>query len=252
MRRRRGRARRSREDEEERSGLQCGWRGTASSRSTSSWPHQALGRPGRRAHPRRLGRGALLVAVVGDRPVVDRADRGCAAPRRASWVDWRLRKIRRDFAEQLPDTLDVVASALRAGHSLVGALGVAVDGAPEPSTQRARPRARRRAVSASRSTRRSSVVAHRMDEPRPDPGRARRAMLQREAGTNSAEVLDRVATNVRHQMELRRLIRTLTAQGRMSRWIVSLLPVGLFLAMFLAQPQLPGAALGDDRRHRSR
>jgi tight adherence protein B len=34
-------------------------------------------------------------------------------------------------------------------------------------------------------------------------------------------------------MELRRLIRTLTAQGRMSRWIVSLLPVGLFAAIFV-------------------
>jgi tight adherence protein B len=59
------------------------------------------------------------------------------------------------------------------------------------------------------------------------------SMLQREAGTNAAEVLEQVAENVRGQMDLKRLVRTLTAQGRMARWIVSFLPLGLFLALFL-------------------
>src|SRR5262249_48135505 len=59
------------------------------------------------------------------------------------------------------------------------------------------------------------------------------AALQRDAGGNSAEVLDRVAENIRGRQEIRRLIRTLTAQGRMARWIVSLLPVLLFLFIFL-------------------
>ena len=45
----------------------------------------------------------------------------------------RLRKKRRAFADQLPDNLEVVASALRAGHSLVGALSVVVEDAAEPS-----------------------------------------------------------------------------------------------------------------------
>jgi tight adherence protein B len=59
------------------------------------------------------------------------------------------------------------------------------------------------------------------------------ALLQREAGGNAAEVIDQVATNIRGRMELRRLVRTLTAQGRLARWIVSLLPVALFGAIFL-------------------
>ena len=50
------------------------------------------------------------------------------------------------------------------------------------------------------------------------------AALQRDTGGNSAEVLDQVAENIRGRMELRRLIRVLTAQGRLARWIVSLLP----------------------------
>ena len=59
------------------------------------------------------------------------------------------------------------------------------------------------------------------------------AALQRETGGNSAEVLDRVAETVRERAELRRLVRTLTAQGRLARWIVSALPVGLLLILTL-------------------
>ena len=50
------------------------------------------------------------------------------------------------------------------------------------------------------------------------------AQLQREAGGDAAEVVDRVAETVRERFDLRRLIHTLTMQGRMSRWIVSALP----------------------------
>jgi tight adherence protein B len=49
-------------------------------------------------------------------------------------------------------------------------------------------------------------------------------------------VLDRVTDTVRARFELRRMVRTLTAQGRMSRWVVSLLPVGLFALITLINP----------------
>jgi tight adherence protein B len=60
--------------------------------------------------------------------------------------------------------------------------------------------------------------------------------LQRETGSNSAEVLDRVIENIRERQGLRRLVRTLTAQGRMARWVVSLLPLGLLLVITLVNP----------------
>jgi tight adherence protein B len=62
------------------------------------------------------------------------------------------------------------------------------------------------------------------------------AALGRETGGNTAEVLDRVAETVRGRFDLRRLVRTLTTQGRMSRWVLSLLPVGLLLLMTLINP----------------
>jgi tight adherence protein B len=107
---------------------------------------------------------------------------------------------------------------------------VAVDGAPEPSyTELGRALADERlGVPLDQALR---ITARRMEST--DMTQVSLvAQLQREAGTNVAEVLDQCSTNIRHQMELRRLVRTLTAQGRMSRWIVSLLPLGLFLAIF--------------------
>ena len=87
--------------------------------------------------------------------------------------------------------------------------------ADEQLGRAARGRARRRRASAwtTATSSRSSLVA----------------ALQRETGGNTAEVLDRVAETIRERFELRRLVKTLTAQGRMSRWVVSLLPVVLLL-----------------------
>jgi tight adherence protein B len=62
------------------------------------------------------------------------------------------------------------------------------------------------------------------------------AELQREAGGNAAEVIDRVAETVRERFDLKRLIQTLTMQGRMSRWIVSALPVAIVLALQVENP----------------
>jgi tight adherence protein B len=62
------------------------------------------------------------------------------------------------------------------------------------------------------------------------------AQLQRESGSNAAEVIDRVAETIRERFELRRLISTLTVQGRMSRWIVTALPVVIVLILQVINP----------------
>jgi tight adherence protein B len=53
------------------------------------------------------------------------------------------------------------------------------------------------------------------------------ARLQSESGGNSAEVLDRVVATTRERQQLRREVRTLTAQGRLSGAVVSGLPVAM-------------------------
>ena len=70
-------------------------------------------------------------------------------------VRGKARKVRKDFGEQLPENLDVLASALRAGHSLAGAMGVVADEAPRAVEARVPPCRDGRVSSGSLSTRRS-------------------------------------------------------------------------------------------------
>jgi tight adherence protein B len=146
-------------------------------------------------------------------------------------VRHRVAKKRAAFAEQLPDNLEVLASALRAGHSLVGAMRVVADDAIEPS----KTEFQRILADESLGVQLEDaikVTVERMDNKDLDQV-ALVARLQREMGSNSAEVLDRVVETVRSRMELRRLIRVLTAQGRLSRWILTLLPIGLAVIITL-------------------
>lgn len=147
----------------------------------------------------------------------------------------QLRKVRRAFEEQLPDNLQVLASALRAGHSFIGALAVVATDASEPSKREfARVVAddEQLGVPLEDSLR---EVARRMDN-RDLEQVALVAELQRQSGGNMAEVLDRVVETIRSRADLRRLVRTLTAQGRMARWILTALPVGLGLFITLVNP----------------
>ena len=143
----------------------------------------------------------------------------------------KLRRKRRAFAEQLPDNLDVLASALRAGHSLVSAMSVVAEEAGEPSrSEYKRVLAEEQFGVQLEDALKLSAI--RMDN-RDLEQVALVARLQREMGSNAAEVLDRVIETVRGRMELRRLVRTLTAQGRLSRWILTGLPVALAVLLTL-------------------
>jgi tight adherence protein B len=146
----------------------------------------------------------------------------------------RARSVRNDFGEQLPENLDVLASALRAGHSLAGAMGVVADEAPEPSK-----REYSRVVTDEQLgiplDEALEVTAKRMQNTDIDQV-AVLALVQREAGGNTAEVLDQVTANIRARMDIRRLVRVLTAQGKFSSIVIALVPVGIFVFLVLVNP----------------
>ncbi|TML97642.1 MAG: VWA domain-containing protein [Actinobacteria bacterium] len=146
----------------------------------------------------------------------------------------KLAKQRKLFAEQLPDNLQVLASALRAGHSFIGALSVVVNDAPDPA------RTEFQRVVADEQLgvpidEALHVVVQRM-ESRELEQVALVGALQRETGGNTAEVLDRVTDTIRERFELRRTVQTLTAQGRMSRWVLTFLPISLLLLITAINP----------------
>jgi tight adherence protein B len=159
-----------------------------------------------------------------------------------AFVRYRLRKVRDTFAEQLPPNLQVLASALRAGHSFIAALASVVEQAEEPSKKELR-----RAVSDEQlgvpideAVRR---VAERMKS-RDLEQVALVAELQRTTGGNVAEVLDVVVGTIRDRQDVRRMVKTLTAQGRMARWILTSLPIVTGFLFYLIQPKLVGPFYG--------
>ena len=58
--------------------------------------------------------------------------------------------------------------------------------------------------------------------------------IQREVGGNLAEILHTVSETLREREFLRRQVKTLSAEGRLSAWILGALPVGMFLYMLVA------------------
>ncbi len=151
-----------------------------------------------------------------------------------SFIKRKLTKLRDEFSEQLPDNLQVLASALRAGHSFVGAFAVVANDAPEPARREFQRVVadEQLGVPMEETLREVSV---RMDSKDLEQV-ALLAELQREAGGNMAEVLDTVVETIRERFDLRRLVQTLTAQGRLARWILSLLPAFLLGIISLLNP----------------
>jgi tight adherence protein B len=155
---------------------------------------------------------------------------GLLAPFVARWiVSHRVTKMRKAFEEQLADNLDVLAGAMRTGHSTMGALSVMVDSAIEPSKTEFRRVLQDEQLGVPLDDA-LMVMARRMQSY--DAEQLGLVMkLQREAGGNTAEVLDRVAEVIRGRMELRRMVDVLTAQARISRWILTSLPIFVLLAL---------------------
>jgi tight adherence protein B len=144
-------------------------------------------------------------------------------------VTRRVRKMRRAFEEQLADNLDVLAGAMRTGHSTMGALSVMADSSTEPSKTEFRRVLQDEQLGVPLDDA-LMVMARRMESKDAEQlGLVMR--LQREAGGNTAEVLDRVAEVIRGRMELRRLVDVLTAQAKISRWILTALPIFVLLAL---------------------
>jgi tight adherence protein B len=163
---------------------------------------------------------ALLVLVA---PVIVRAVVSAAAAR-----------TRRDFDSQLADNLQVVASAMRAGQSFVGALAVAVEDALEPAKRELHRAVTDERLGVSLDEALARVARRMRSEELEYVGLV--ATLQRETGGSTAEVLDRVTDTIRGRAELKRLVQTLTAQGRLGGGIVTAVPLVLTAFFLVTRP----------------
>jgi tight adherence protein B len=141
---------------------------------------------------------------------------------------------RKRFETQLPDTLNLLATSLRAGYSLLQAVEAVGEEASEP-TRREFGRAMAEIRLGRQMDDALSDIAVRMAST--DFEWAVLAIeIQREVGGNLAEVLQTTAETMVQRNRLRREMKALTAEGRISAIVLSLLPVGLFIFISLANP----------------
>jgi tight adherence protein B len=148
----------------------------------------------------------------------------------ALWLSARARKRSAHFAEQLPDVLQLVASSLRSGFSLGQALdGVVHDGVQPAAGEIARALTEARLGGEMEDS--LDRVATRMRSQ--DLAWVVMAIrISREVGGNLAEVLMTTVHTVRERGQLARQVRALSAEGRLSAYVLVAMPVGVGLWLF--------------------
>jgi tight adherence protein B len=181
--------------------------------------------------------GAVVLGIVGlavGYPLIVLAGPPLGAVAAWVFVGRRAAAWHKTFDAALADSLLVLASSLRAGHSLLQAVAHVAEEADEKSAREWNEVVRR--------TRLGVSVEDALDEMVVRVGNrdlqwiALVARVQHQVGGNMAEMFDIVADTVRQRQRLREALHTLTAQGRMTRWILTFAPLGIGVMLFLQSP----------------
>lgn len=157
------------------------------------------------------------------------------------FLDFKTKRRQKAFAGQLDDSLQLMASNLRAGHSLQQALQSVAKEAEEPTSDEFF-----RAINASRVGRDLTAAleetAVRMDSQ--DFVWVTQAIsINREVGGNLADVLDGVSNTIRERDQIRRQVKSLSAEGKLSAIVLMALPVGIVLFLSMTNPGYIGRFL---------
>jgi len=168
-----------------------------------------------------------------DRPALMIVALGIPLAARAH-VKRKLAKRQRDFEDQLPDNLQVLASALRAGYSFSAALASMAEDAAEPSKTELRRASTDEQLGVDVADALQAVGERMASQELEYVGIV--ARMQRDVGGNTAEILDQVIETIRARHQLKRMVRALTAQGRLGGTIISGLPPLVGMAMAVLNP----------------
>lgn len=139
------------------------------------------------------------------------------------------------FQEQLPDLLALLASTLRSGYSLMQGVEAAAQEVIEPTR-----RELQRVVTEARLGMQLEEALHNVSlrmNSRDFEWAVMAIGIQREVGGNLAELLDTVSDTMRERDRLRRDIKSLTAEGRMSAIVLGALPIVLGFVIYTLNPE---------------
>lgn len=162
-----------------------------------------------------------------------------------AWLSLRRKKRMSKLNSQLPDVFEMMGQALRAGHSLAGAIQLIYEQMPPPiATEFAQ-------VYHEQNLGVKVEEALQSMADRVDSLDVRffvtAVMIQRQTGGDLAEVLDNISGVIRERIELAGLVRGLTAEGRLSGWVLFALPGIVFLGSMYLNPEYANVLLEDPR-----
>lgn len=186
-----------------------------------------------------LGAAALLLScgmiVLQFNAVAALVCGGCVLFLPLGWLNLRRKKRMAKLAGQLPDVFEMMSQALRAGHSLAGAIQTIYEQMPAPiATEFAQ-------VYHEQNLGIKIEDALKAMASRVDSLDVRffvtAVMIQRQTGGDLAEVLDNISNVIRGRIELQGLVRGLTAEGRLSGWVLFGLPFVVFFGSLYLNPE---------------
>jgi tight adherence protein B len=159
------------------------------------------------------------------------------------WVFHKRTKRLDKFQEGLPEALDLMVSALRAGHSLIAAMGTVARECADPVGCEFKICFEEQNFGLAMKIALDNLINR---VPLQDLRIfATAIIIQRESGGNLAEVLDKTSHIIRERFRLKRQVSVHTAQGRMTGWVLSALPVALGCLLYFINPKLMSALWTD-------
>jgi len=178
--------------------------------------------------------GTLTLVVTGS-PYLALAAMSLGALAPILFVKQRVAKRSSLLNSQVADMIDLLAASLRSGFGVLQSLELAAKEQPEPMAAELLRTIREMNLGVSADEALERLADRTGDE---DIDLVVMAILiQRRVGGNLSEVLGNISQTIRDRVKVRGEIRTLTAQARMSSWIVGMLPVGLGVTLTMMRPE---------------
>lgn len=150
-------------------------------------------------------------------------------------VNIKIAKRLKAFNAQLGDALSMMANALRSGFSFFQTVDMVAKEMPAPLSQEFNRVMREMNLGVTTE----DALINLTERIKSDDLdlMATAVLIQRQVGGNLAQILDNIGGTIRERLKMKAEIKTLTAQGRLSGWIVGLLPFILAIAMTLINPK---------------
>jgi tight adherence protein B len=160
------------------------------------------------------------------------------------WLMFRRNGRFKKFAKQLPDAMELVARALRSGHSLASALKVVVDELPDPISKEFNIAYEEQnlGIPIEQALKNLYLRMPNMDY----KFFAMAVAIQRQSGGDLAEILDKIGHIIRERFRILGQVQALTGEGRISGIVLMALPIMLFVAVWKLNPDYVMLLFTDD------